>query len=245
MTARPAELGPALRKRSKGPAAVRDKEATLGAILSAAEAEFSRYGLPGARVAEIARNAGVTKGLIFHYFESKEHLFEAVLFRAGKPLRPVLAEIEASTASPSELLRLIIERFMEALATHPLPHLLFTLESIQNNGEHYRKLKLPSLFSTLEHVLEKGMKQGCFGQLDPALTAINIVGVCTYYYSAIGLNPNPDLRREPFGKDRMARHAREVLRFVEAGTTAGKGQPAHSAASLITRNGSTGAREVE
>jgi len=75
------EVRPLLRERSKGRAVVRDKEAAVSAILSAAESEFARYGLRGARVETIANTAGVTKGLIFHYFESKEHLFEVVVSR--------------------------------------------------------------------------------------------------------------------------------------------------------------------
>ena len=163
MSARTIELGIGLRKRSKGPAVVRDKDATLAAILAAAEVEFARYGLPGARVAEIARNAGVTKGLIFHYFESKEHLFETALFKASEPLKQVFDEIEASNASPAEMLRMIVERFLQEHITHPLPHLLFTLESIQNRGEHYRKLKLKSLISTLERARERH-QAGVFSQ---------------------------------------------------------------------------------
>lgn len=197
---------------------VRDKEATLAAILAAAEIEFARYGLPGARVAEIAKSAGVTKGLIFHYFESKEHLFETVLFKASEPMREMFAQIEASDVSPAEMLRLILERFLLAHMEHPLAHLLFTLESIQNSGEHYRKLKLGSLFSTLERVLAKGIKQGCFCKLDTTHTAINIAGLCTYYYIAVNLNPDPGLRSNPYDKNRLARHAREVMRFVEAST---------------------------
>ena len=218
MNPRPVELGIRLRKRSKGPAVARDKDATLAAILSAAEIEFARYGLPGARVAEIAKNAGVTKGLIFHYFESKEHLFEAVLFKASAPLREAFKEIQSSDAPPPVMLRMILERFLEEHMTHPLPHLLFTLESIQNQGEHYRKLNLGSLFSAVQAVLEKGVKQGCFCDLDITHTAINILGLCTYYFIGTNLNPDPEVRRNPYDKDRLRRHANEVMRFVEAGT---------------------------
>lgn len=204
--------------RSKGRAVVRDKEAAIAVILSAAEAEFARYGLQGARVDAIAKSAGVTKGLIYHYFESKEHLFEAVLLNASEPLRTVLAEIEASDASPADMLRLIVERFLQSVMTHPLPHLIFTLEMIQNKGEHYRKLGVPSLFGTIERVLAKGIKQGCFCELDTTYAAINIVGLCTYYFSASNIYPDPGLRGNPFEKKRLTRYAREVLRFVEACT---------------------------
>jgi TetR/AcrR family transcriptional regulator len=47
-------------------------------ILEAARREFGLKGFAGARVEAIARRAGVNKGLIFYYFESKEGLFRAL-----------------------------------------------------------------------------------------------------------------------------------------------------------------------
>ncbi|GAA1645440.1 TetR family transcriptional regulator [Kribbella alba] len=54
-------------------------EATRERILEAAMAEFSAYGVAGARVDRIARNAGCNKNLIYVYFDNKETLFTTVL----------------------------------------------------------------------------------------------------------------------------------------------------------------------
>lgn len=54
-------------------------EATRERILEAATAEFSAFGIAGARVDRIARTAGCNKNLIYIYFESKETLFTTVL----------------------------------------------------------------------------------------------------------------------------------------------------------------------
>ncbi len=56
----------------------RDAEATKRRLLDAATAEFSAYGIAGARVDRIAAAAGANKSLIYSYFGSKEELFEAV-----------------------------------------------------------------------------------------------------------------------------------------------------------------------
>lgn len=214
------EAGLKLRGRSKGRALVRDKEAAVTAILSAAESEFARYGLQGARVEAIAKNAGVTRGLIFHYFESKEHLFEVVLLRASEPMVAALAELEASDASPTDLLRMLVEHLLQAIMARPLSHLMFTLESVQNNGEHYRKLNIPSLYGAIEKILAKGVKQGCFCKMDPPHAAINIVGLCMFYFFVANIHPDPSVQGRPLDKARLARHAKEVLRFVEASTAA-------------------------
>jgi AcrR family transcriptional regulator len=54
-------------------------DATRERILEAAMAEFSAYGVAGARVDRIAGNAGCNKNLIYVYFENKETLFTTVL----------------------------------------------------------------------------------------------------------------------------------------------------------------------
>ncbi|MEU3626685.1 TetR family transcriptional regulator [Amycolatopsis coloradensis] len=58
---------------------VRDKEATKRKLLDAATSEFATYGIAGARVDRIAKNAGANKALIYAYFCSKEYLFEMVV----------------------------------------------------------------------------------------------------------------------------------------------------------------------
>jgi TetR/AcrR family transcriptional regulator len=60
-------------------AQMRDREVTVPAILAAAEMEFAANGFAAARTESIAAGANVVKGMIFHYFKSKEGLFEAVL----------------------------------------------------------------------------------------------------------------------------------------------------------------------
>jgi AcrR family transcriptional regulator len=54
-------------------------DATKERILEAAMAEFSAYGVAGARVDRIAKTAGCNKNLIYVYFENKERLFTTVL----------------------------------------------------------------------------------------------------------------------------------------------------------------------
>ena len=57
---------------------VRDAEATKKRILDAAEEEFARYGIAGARVDRIADEAQANKAMLYRYFESKDRLFDEV-----------------------------------------------------------------------------------------------------------------------------------------------------------------------
>jgi AcrR family transcriptional regulator len=58
--------------------AQRDPELRRRQLLEAALAEFSAYGIAGARVDRIAKKAGVSAGLVYVHFGNKEELFDAV-----------------------------------------------------------------------------------------------------------------------------------------------------------------------
>ena len=59
----------------------RDAELTRERLLEAATSEFAERGIAGARVDRIAATAGVNKAQIYHYFDSKDGLFDAVFSR--------------------------------------------------------------------------------------------------------------------------------------------------------------------
>jgi AcrR family transcriptional regulator len=56
----------------------RDAAATRARLLRAGRAEFAEYGIAGARVDRIAAASGSNKAQIYHYFSSKQGLFDAV-----------------------------------------------------------------------------------------------------------------------------------------------------------------------
>lgn len=200
-------------------ARIRDKDATLAAILAAASVVFAQHGLRAARADEIASRAGVTKGLIFHYFGSKEHLFEAVLQRAYEPLRGILEDKALRSDPPEIALRLLVGRLLVAMTACPQGPAIFILESIQNHGQHYKKLGMPSIYRALETVLRNGVREGVFRKLNAYHAAINIVGLCSYYYSATNNFILEEGAEDPFSPKALSRHTREVLAFVQAATS--------------------------
>ncbi|MGH8222755.1 MAG: helix-turn-helix domain-containing protein, partial [Woeseiaceae bacterium] len=62
-----------------GPRFRRRKEDRPAEIAEAALAEFSEKGYDATRVDDVARRAGVSKGLLYLYFRTKEELFKAVV----------------------------------------------------------------------------------------------------------------------------------------------------------------------
>ena len=77
-------------------------------ILNAARAVFMRRGTAGARMQEIAVEAGVNQALLHYYFGSKDELAERVFLEAAGRLIPALA----SLMNPGATLEQLIERFV-------------------------------------------------------------------------------------------------------------------------------------
>jgi TetR/AcrR family transcriptional regulator len=197
----------------------RDRDVTVPAILAAAEIEFATNGFAAARTESIAARANVVKGLIFHYFKSKEGLYQAVLVRAYQPLSEALDKSFDKNLNATDALLTFVERLLAAMTEHPLSPVIFMLESIQGGGEHVRKLGMPSLFSRVEVLLKNGIASGEFREMDPGHGAINIIGLCGFYFCAANnLSHIPGRSRNPLNKQSLARHAAEVLAFVRKGT---------------------------
>jgi TetR/AcrR family transcriptional regulator len=81
-----------LQRRLQHTGRERDAETTRDAILGAAEEIFARDGFSGARVDDIARQAGYNKALIFHYFDDKLGLYRALMLRTKQHLFARFAE---------------------------------------------------------------------------------------------------------------------------------------------------------
>jgi AcrR family transcriptional regulator len=88
-------------------------------ILDAAFAEFAARGYAATRLEDVARRAGVAKGLPHFYFDRKEDLFRAVLRRVIVPTWIDLAEISVTSEEPTrDLLRATLATMYERLAAN-------------------------------------------------------------------------------------------------------------------------------
>jgi TetR/AcrR family transcriptional regulator len=197
----------------------RDREATTAAILAAAEVEFAQHGLQFARTEDIAKRAGVAKGMIHHYFKTKEQLFEAILEAANRSCLEAIDAAIKPDASPREALLSFVEVLLHAFQKRPTMPSLFLLESIQNQGIHYNKVKATSLYTKLEPILARGIAEGYFRRLDPWYVAVNILGLCNYYYAAANnIALMAQHTTDAFDTHSQLRNAQEVLALVDRGT---------------------------
>jgi AcrR family transcriptional regulator len=102
----------------RSPSSNRDiRDVRRDAILRAATKLFARRGFATTKIGDIADGAGVSHGLVYHYFASKEAIFEEILAQRRKRAWDRIAEEEARTgtgAALRDLLRISIDDVVEA-----------------------------------------------------------------------------------------------------------------------------------
>jgi TetR/AcrR family transcriptional regulator len=158
--------------------------------LRAATAEYSGKGLAGGRVDEIARRAGVSKRMLYHYFGNKEALWLAVLEQAYLHIRSEERELDVERLSPVEGMRRLIEFTLAYDAAHPEFISLLLGENLQQ-ARYLRKSRKvrelhTSLLGVIEDILTRGRKTGMFRSgVDAAELYITIAALGFFYFSNV------------------------------------------------------------
>ena len=204
-------------KTTKATTLSRNSEATKTQLLDAAEVEFAVTGLIAARMDAIAAHTGVTKATIYYYFPSKEELYRAVLGRCFTEALEMMEQLQLDCLPPDAALVRLLEQMLDCMSQNPRIGSILSLEAIQNKGKYYPKQLGDLLYGTIIEILNQGMAAGVFRELEPRHTAVNIVGTCTFYFTAQEnlkyLWPGKRL----LGKDLLQRHRQESIELIMAG----------------------------
>jgi AcrR family transcriptional regulator len=166
----------------------RDADRTKENILQAAYTEFAANGLEGARVDTIAERAEANKRMIYHYFENKEGLFQAVLERAYEEIRSREQELDMDGRDPEEAIRELVAFTFNYFYERPEFIRLLNNENLYD-AQHIRTSNvIPELHSPfvdqLGYVLARGVKSGVFrSDVDPIQLYITVAGLSYFYFS--------------------------------------------------------------
>ncbi len=159
---------------------------TQARILRAAKAEFAKEGFGGARVESIALRAKANKRLIYHYFESKEKLFLAVLEDAWLDIRTAEKRLELDHLPPREAIITLMTHTWNYYLKHPE----FLALANNENLHRARHVKKSAIFSELhqdfvgmlKRILDRGVEEGSFRPgIDPVQLHISMAAVGYYY----------------------------------------------------------------
>ena len=163
-------------------------------ILDAARAVFIRRGTAGARMQEIAEEAGVNQALLHYYFRSKERLSEAVFSEIAGRMFPAVIAILGGDFTIDEKIDRFVDAYLENMSRSPfLPGYL--LSELHHHPERIPRLigsvTGKSLSAALAPALEKLDKQlasearkGHVRRIGAQQFVVNLLSLCVFPFAA-------------------------------------------------------------
>jgi AcrR family transcriptional regulator len=181
-------------------------------ILEAAMKVFKRKGFHSARMADIARESGISYGLVYHYFKTKEYLFETILDRWWKSLFRLMKETSAAAENVQEKLERIIHFFLDTYQEQPNLMNIFITQISRSTSNLTRKRleRFKTFMSLTEGVIAEGQDKGVLrGDFKARYLTYIFLGSLETFVSAMVL---VDQRIKGDGqKEKIARSILEVF----------------------------------
>lgn len=165
-------------------------EATRRQLLMAAQEIFAESGLEGARIDAIAKRAGVNKQLVYHYFESKDGLYSAVLEKVYSEIRNREADLHLDALPAEEAMRKLIEFSYDYLRDNRDFVRLLADENVHggrhmNASETVQQINNPTI-ELISKTLARGVDEGLFRKgIDPLHFYLSIAGMSFFYFANI------------------------------------------------------------
>ena len=171
---------------ANGAVRIRDADATRKRILVAAKREFARLGFGGARIDTIAERAKANKRMIYHYFDSKEALFTAVLEDAYLDIRAAERKLELDKIEPRAAIDALVTFTWQYYLKNPEFLTLVNSENL-HKARHIKKSDAirhdyPYFVNVVQGIIDRGLAIGVFRKgIDPVQLNITLAAI-NYYY---------------------------------------------------------------
>jgi len=155
-------------------------------ILQAARKVFVRRGTAGARMQEIAAEAGVNQALLHYYFRSKDRLADAVFLEAAGRLLPAVAQVLGSDASLEDKVEQFVHLYIDTVRHSPfLPG--YVLSEMHHHPERLAAVKdavrvptaalAQTLLQRLGAQLQERAAAGTMRPIAPEQFVVNLLGL--------------------------------------------------------------------
>lgn len=179
--------------KTRKPADTRDV-ATEQRILDAAKAVFIRRGTAGARMQEIAEEAGVNQALLHYYFRSKERLSEAVFRETAGRMFPAIIQILGSDIPVAEKIDRFVDTYLTTMSNAPfLPG--YIISELHHHPERIPQLlgtvtggnladAVRPAFEKLEQQLTAEARAGRMRRISAAQFFVNLISLCVFPFAA-------------------------------------------------------------
>jgi len=152
-------------------------------ILEAAKKVFIDKGFDGARMQQIADEAGINKALLHYYYRSKEKLFDTIFFDAFNQFMPKIGELMMSDLPLFDKIRGFVGHYIDTLIA--FPHLpVFVLYELKRRPEKIvDQLKNSGIKPrVISQFLKKEIENGTIINIEFSSLIVNMIGLCLFPY---------------------------------------------------------------
>ena len=173
---------------------------------------FARRGFHASRVGDIAEEAGIAHGLLYHYFSSKDEVLQTVFRENWSELLQRFAQVEASDEPADEKLRGIVKILLRTWRNDPDLVTVMVREVGRSAQLSSQVEVIGQGFAVIERVIEQGQAEGVFRQeLDPRLASWVVYGGLEELLTGWVMGRLPD------GDEEVARAERTIVDVVLGG----------------------------
>jgi AcrR family transcriptional regulator len=169
---------------------------TRAALIAAGRRLFGERGFAGTSVEDLAREARVTTGALYHHFATKTLLFEAVFEQAHAEMMEVSAQHAEEAPDEVEFLARGFAAFLDAVLKPDLQRILVIDGPAVLGLARFTELDERDAFSVIVAILQNAVSAGRLTVDDPATVARLLLGALTRGAMLIANSPNPAQTRQ-------------------------------------------------
>lgn len=188
---------------------------TRTALIAAGRRLFGRQGFAATSVEDVARDARVTTGALYHHFPNKTALFETVFQQIHTELLGVSAQAAADAIDELELLAEGFEGLLDAVLEPDVQQILIIDAPAVLGLARYTELDERDAVATIVALLQAATEAGRMSVEDPETIARLLLGALTRGAMLIAGSADPRATR-----DAVARAIRAMLAGLAVGSTA-------------------------
>jgi TetR/AcrR family transcriptional regulator, fatty acid metabolism regulator protein len=149
-------------------------------ILDAAVRVFARQGFHTCRVADIADEAGVAYGLVYHYFSSKEEILNTLFLDRWNVMLAAIAEADSSERSPREKLYAIAAFIVDSYRHDPelMKVIIVEVTRAANTFGRTHLAKIREAYAQIGAIVAHAQREGAFrAAITPEFAALAFYGL--------------------------------------------------------------------
>jgi AcrR family transcriptional regulator len=149
-------------------------------ILEAAVRVFARQGFHTCRVADIADEAGVAYGLVYHYFSSKDEILDTLFQERWDAMLAAIAEADAQHPSARDKLQAIADFIIDSYRYDPdlMKVIIVEVTRAANTFGRTHLARIREAYDQIAGVVERAQAEGLFRRdIDPPFAALAFYGL--------------------------------------------------------------------